>query len=89
MPRGRGDFQLCFPRHQVHARGKRPVRALIGDLRRQVNRDPQRYTGDIQQTQKLVAAQIVENMRPEEDEILRGHFSTDDALDLHSPRSDR
>ena len=48
--------------------------ALIGDLRRQVDRDAQRHARDIQQAQKRVAAQIPENMRPENGEILRGHF---------------
>jgi hypothetical protein len=51
-PAGRGNFQLSLAGDQIHGRGERAIGALIGNLRREINRHPERHAQNIQQPQE-------------------------------------
>ncbi len=69
----RRDFQLRLARNQIDARGERPIRAVIRNLRGQINRHAKRHAQDIQQPEQRMPPQITQNVPAEDTKISFGH----------------
>jgi hypothetical protein len=73
MPGRRRNLELCLPSDQIDARGKRAVRALVRDLRREINSDAERNAQDIEEPEERMAPQVTQHMPSKNAEVLVVH----------------
>ena len=76
VPGRRRDLQVRFAGHHIDRGGKRAIRALIGDLGREINRDSERDAQDIQDREQRMPAQVTENVPAKNAKILRRHIAS-------------
>ena len=66
----RVHFELRLARHDINARLKGAVGAVVGDLDREIKRDAERDRRDIQGREEWMPRQITQHMPAKETEIL-------------------
>jgi MYXO-CTERM domain-containing protein len=69
-------LQLGFARDQIHGRSERTIRAVVGDLRREVNRHTKGHAQDIQKPKERVPPEITQNVPPKDAKILVDHAAS-------------
>ena len=67
----RAHLELGFARHDIDARLERAVGAVVGDLDREIKRDPECHGRDVEDAEQRMLRQIAENVAAKETEILR------------------
>ena len=73
IPGRRRDLQFRLAGHHIDRRGKRAIRAVIGDLGREINRDAERHAQDIQGREQRMTPQVTKNVPAKNAKILRCH----------------
>ena len=73
MPGRPGNFQLSFARDEIDARRESPIRTVISDLRREINRHAERHTQDIQEPEQRMPPQVPQHVPPENAKISCRH----------------
>ena len=67
----RAHLELSLARHDIDARLESAVGAVVGDLDREIKRDPERNGRDVKDAEQRMLRQIAENVAAKETEILR------------------
>ena len=73
IPGWRRNLQLRFAGHHVDRGGERAIRAVIGDLGCEINRDSERDAQNIQGREQRMAAQVTKNVPAKNAKILSCH----------------